>query len=504
MRMHWTTLPLALGFIGAAVAAVAQEREPKPQAAEAPFRVVTRDGTQRVGVLTFRWTGFAVDEQKPANDEDADPARPEAPAPGGGDGRGGGGGGRGGGGGGFGGAIGEVLTQSNQLSELDRVEQSEKLLFQAAPAEFTSKLVTQAGYSGGYGKVAFPLPPAGEWRFVEADATHAIAVRRDESGDVIGRLRFFVCRGGDGTSVKRTLAADDAKPNRVFRAVDRRRFASVEKTDETTETLVTGAAVHRVARVGVESLTKQPLHLEVDVPTEAPFFPALEILARGPKLAEIVEQGRWVVESLTFDREHPVDAEAEAPEAPSVWQQIRDLDQHVPSPLLAKGKYANPDLGVEVKVVPPEGWLYFRADADGFMLLRKAQMGKGGFDYAAGALGALRGKPVAAAVKDPSLWVAERYAAGLGAQLGDESPPKLVKGKLGKYATREFALETSPNKGKGGPGSGALTSQALWVIDDSNRIVVVVGIAIGNGTMPGDHVSEFEKWAKNVALTRPR
>jgi hypothetical protein len=519
---------LALGSVLLApVASVALARQGGKSDEEPAYRVVERDGTQRIGRLVFRGTGFVVeptpetrgdfagDEDAPTpspgedgrDGEDGAPGEDGGPGQDGGDGqpggRGGdGGGGRGGGRFSFGLGLDFLTALDGNLLQIDRVEQDGKALFVANRMPCSAPQLSKEGYASDYGGLGFALPPVGDWEFVTADPTSALAVRRDASGDIVGRIRLHLVDTGNGADAKRALDQDKAKPHRLFRKLDRARFAKVEHRAETDEWLVTGQQVRRVIRQGREALTGVPLHLEVDIPLEAPFFPAVEILARGDACAEIIEQGRWVVETLRYQRDQPVpppkvefQGDRQGQGRAGGLAGLIGLGRTVGEPPLVKGRYDDPWLGVAVKAECPKGWEFRAADALGLEIAWSPPQGdRVGFQFGYGAVAVLDGAPAG----DGATWICERYLAGLPPNAEVKSPPKVKRGKVGSYATREFFSERPIGR------SGSEAQVAVAAIEHNRRHVIVLRVALGSSTQAADRLAELARWMKTLALSPPK
>ncbi len=493
----------------------AKEKEKEEPKAPSPFRVVERDGTMRVGKLVFKGAGFLVEadpklkaaEDDAAGDEPGDREGEGDPAGGGGRGGGGGGGGGRGGGGGGGQGIGlDYLTKIDApFGRLERVEQDQKLQFQANRTTCVSHFATQDGFSGGYGDMRFVLSK--EWEILEAQSSKVIALQRDETGDIIGRIRVYLLEGGDGQSAQRTLEAGKTKPGKIFRKLDRARFAKLDVKTETDEMLASGVKVRRVVRAGIELVSDQPCHLEVDVPSDGAFFPAFEILARGPKKDQIVEQCRTILETFTYVRDKAVAPEATIDDGkdatnPLAGLKLRDLMTMVQSigsdanaEFVIKGKYENPYLGVAVKANLPEGWAFFNASEAGCIAVRVPAPNTGMFDYGFSSIAVLDGTPVST---DPTGWVCDRFLAGLPPVDDPKLAPKPKKSKLGQYPDKEFVSIHE----YGSRGNEARV--AVHAIEHLHRIVIAVRLTNGVGTQPAKCLDEILKWLKAIALDSPK
>lgn len=454
-----------------------------------PDRVVLRDGSHAFGALSFRWTNFSLDEPAPA-------------LPSGGD-----GGPRTGSGGRSGGGAGAELLRSflalaaeRDLGEIDRIESGGELVFQAVPEVATSAHLQERTYSGGYGGLAFDLPTAEEWQWVEATATSALAVRRDISNDIVGRVRLHVVKGGDGASLEVKLEEAELEPARLFRAADLERFASVESESTALAALENHYSVRRVLRSGVEATTGAPLHLECNLLEPGPLAPAFEVLARGERKDEVLAEARAILESVRFTRDRAVEPLAPAALAVEGEREggggraaggARSVPEVAESPVLDKGRYSNKALGVALDAALPEGWIWSRADARGFTAYHASE-GAGPFDIAAFAITVLRGRIEA---RDPSAWLADRYEDGLIALDPKAKKPKPAKTKIGKYSAVHLVGETD---------LGAINSQgfAAW-IEDGDRTVVIVGFGAGLGTKPAERMEQARKILKALKLSKP-
>lgn len=491
-----------------------------PAPVEAPFRVVERDGTMRAGRLVFRGAGFLVEEHpdvRPAPDASAGAEpEPDAPPPsedGGGEGgRGGagGGGGREGGGRAEGSGIGlqYVTRRDGPLSRIDRVEHGKQVVFQANQDAFASKFTSDAGYASDYAELSFVLPDP-QWRFIAATNGGATAIRRDEAGDIVGRIRVWLFAEGDGSNAARPLDKGGATPARLLEKLDRRRFEKLDVATETDEELDSGVRVRRVVRAGTELVSGAPCHLEANVPLEAPIFPVFEILARGPARDAIVEQCRIVLQTFRYTRDKPVpprpmtgldesdeEGDLEGLRPRDMLSALQSLSQDAVSEFVVKGKYENPWLGISMKSPLIEEWTFLRATLDGFAVVRTPKAYTGWFDLGYATLGVLDGIAVG---KEPGGWVLDRYLAGLPPIDDPKAAPKSKKAKLGAYATREFMYS-----GDGGNRTSPEALLAVHVIEHGGRTICVSRLASGQGNQPPQRLEEVLKWLKGLSITTPK
>lgn len=476
--------------------AIGQGRGAAPEDPDAPvFRVVRRDGTQEGGTLVFQWGQYAAVG-------DRDEAAEEEPQ--------GGGGGRGGGGGAFGnwnliGAM-TALTRGDlprDLWVIDRIEQDAAVVLQANESPCVSEFVKGRHYGPGHGDLEFDLPEDKAWSFVSASADQVIAVRRDASRDIVGRVRLWFLKEGDGKTIHEVVDAD-LTDEVLFLESERDRFLAAGDSETHDLMLPTGLQAKRHHRFGEEKFSGAPLHLEANVFKAGPTIPVFEILARGDQLGELLLEARGILDQVRFNLQGPVgpketpkseEVEGEAAEGRGgPFQLLRSIEEIEDNAYFQKGKYTNDELGVEMRAKAPGDWVFTNAHDHGFMLLRPPV---GGTNEMAGLLlTTLDGivDPEAAGTKDGPLWILDRYLAELiaGAD-GEKLKPKKVT--LGGAKGQQLAVQ---QQGARGPGP----SHLRIVIETRTQTLVVVAVSFGSGSRSEKLMDEVRGWLKSMKVTK--